>query len=189
MNLWDVEPPNLLWCRAFFADLEELPAVVSHAVGLLAHSLQAKGAETRDDASRRAEQRVGTRSYSAMRHYAAATDLVRRARLATGRPLNHSALPLSLCAALAADPDYMAPQLMLLEHSVARFKAGDQAYAQALLDRLSKLRQERLLFDLLRVEALLCLEQLDSATRQLERAETAWGDDPRLRAARARLER
>ncbi|MBH24276.1 MAG: hypothetical protein CMH57_07480 [Myxococcales bacterium] len=189
MNLWDVEPPNLLWCRALFGDLEELPAMVSHAIALLAYSLQASGAETRELAAARAAERVGTRSYSALRHFAAATELLRRARLTPNRPLNHGALPLSLCAAIAADPDYEAPRIMLLEHSVARFKVGDQSYAQALLDRLSKLREPRLLFDLLRVEAHLCLGQTESATRQLDRAETAWGEDPHLRAARDRLSR
>ncbi|MEO1266899.1 MAG: hypothetical protein AAFX99_02310 [Myxococcota bacterium] len=170
MNLWDVGPPNLLWCRALFGALDQLPTMLIEAVGHLAYSLQAHGAQTLDAARTRVAQRVGTHSFSALRHYAAASDMMRRTRLDIRQTPNPQTLLLSLCSALNADPDYMAPQLMCLEYSLERLKAKDIAYAQALLERLSKLREPRLLFDLLRFEAHLCLDQTDSDARQLQRA-------------------
>jgi hypothetical protein len=76
---------------------------------------------------------------------------------------------------------------MLLEHSMMRFRARDQDYAQSLLARLATLREDRLIYDLLRFEAHLCLNQKESAERLLRRARESWGEDPRLSAAAERL--
>lgn len=189
LNVWDVGPPNLLGCSALFGTLSELPELVAQVIGDTAWRLQADGAARRDQARDRAREALGTSNYHALRYYAAATDLLRRAALRPNARPRSAELLATLCAALAEDPSYAAPRVLLLEQAVACLRRNDEAAIQALSRGLERLDPDaHMIFALLRIEAYVALGDLPAAETCLKRAAATFGaDDPRVQAAQRRL--
>lgn len=188
LNLWDVGPPNLLWCRVFYGRLGELASLVAAAAGELAFALEDPAAPTRAEAVSRAEASLGVPSTEAWSALASVTERLRRAALYPEEPLRHGEIARGLVATIRQAPTWETPRLLLLEHGLERLAARDQGYAAALLESVARAGVSGLLLDLLQLEALLVLGDRDDAARHLRLVEERWPGDPRVAQARARLE-
>ena len=188
LNLWDVGPPNLLWCRLLFGYMEDLPEMVANVVAHLAHRLEAPGALFLVAALAIARRSIGTRSDGALWAYSTVTDKIRRASLDEGFKLRHSEIAAGLVSVLDIDPDYEAPRLLLVEHALDRLGARDEAYASSLLRALDRLSERRMVYDLLRVEAAMVLGDKAQARSVLDHARVSWPEDPRVKLAIRRVE-
>jgi len=187
LNLWDVGPPNLLWCRLLYGDLETLPELVADAVGHLAHRLEDPAAEDLDAAIATAQRSIGTRSQRALWAYASVTEKLRRAALDPRASVNVREVTAGLVSTLQLDPAYEAPRLLLFEQALDRLRARDVDYAATLVTELGRLGEDRLVYGLLKLEALLLLGRRDEAQAVVRALEARWPADARVAAARGRL--
>jgi hypothetical protein len=133
-----------------------------------------------------ARSSFGTDSWTAYEAYASATEKLRNVAVQPGGA-RVTDVPRLLCAALAADGDYAAPRLLLLEHAGQKLGERDTEYAELLVDQLNSLPNDRLVYGLLRFESLVVLGKRAAASKLLLGLRGRFPGAPALEGAEGRL--
>lgn len=187
LNLWDVTGPRLLMCRVKLAQEDALPDTLVDACAAIAYALESPDASTLSQAQAHASAAVGTRSMTAYRAMAAATERLRPAALGLGEVQAPDSALRALCAALREDPEYEAARLLLAQRAMEHLVARDVRCASVLAEATANFGAQDLMLGLVRVESLMLLKQHDDATAVLNALDNAHGPARALDVARQRL--
>jgi hypothetical protein len=181
LNVWDTGPPNLLYCAWEEGESDTLLQTLASHVGRIRRALSAT-----EELGADATTVFGTESWGAFEAYAAATDKIRTLQVSGGGG-RAADIPRILSSALTSDPDYEKPRILLLEHAMRHLRNGDKEYAQTLMDAVNTLRGDRVVYGLLRFEALLVLEKEEAARALLTDLRKRFANAPALTGAAQRL--
>ena len=185
-NLWEVSGRTLWACHSAAARREELPRCLSELAGALAYKMGS--AQNLEEATQRAASELGTMSMDAFESFAAATFHLKRIEKMAHQSQVSAARALANC--LKIDPLYRAPRLLLTEHAMSRIGAGDTSFARTILETVSELKGDHIIFGLLRFEASLLLGETQRASEILHTLSQSHPGAAQLeRAAQRLLER
>jgi hypothetical protein len=187
VNLWSTgSPMSLLWCCVLDVDREQLPLALSQIAARVAWSLEL--CPSRTQAQEITRQALGTLHGGAWEAWATATDHLRLQALGQAPQKSQDvSVTRALCHALGQDPRFEAARLLLAEQAMSSLRQGDRSVADALLRGLEPLGDRFLIYGLLRMEAHLCLDQVQEARQLLIGLQEAFAGHSALEAASRRL--